>query len=100
MRNGISLGMFSGPQRARDRVREIEALGYIPLLREQSRDAEAFWVDLELESGAQPDLAMLEEPSGRILRLESRACVGDPAVESSAGDPSSPCPPTGPHSGR
>jgi cell division septation protein DedD len=69
----VSLGVFSeisGVSRRRDQVR---ALGMEPEVVDRTRRATVYWVDVTLGAGRTLDFDSLQ-PTGRIIRLEQRAC--------------------------
>lgn len=45
---GISLGLYSSPERARNRLREVRALGFDPTIREREEETARYWLNLPL----------------------------------------------------
>ena len=73
--NVLSLGVFSDYQRAQKRSDEVKALGLHPRIDDRKREASVWWIDVDLtEPGQLIDTSILQAGSGRILRLEMRAC--------------------------
>jgi hypothetical protein len=71
----ISLGLFTERQRALQRMDEVKALGFEPLMAERERSGTVYWIDVDVESPAKlPDAALLDGDGGRILRLEIQPC--------------------------
>ncbi len=71
----ISLGLFSERQRALQRMDEVKALGFEPLMAERERSGTVYWIDVDVEPPAKlPDAALLDGGGGRILRLEIEPC--------------------------
>ena len=71
----ISLGLFTERQRAMQRMDEVKALGFEPLMSERERSGTIYWIDVDVESPAKlPDAALLNGDGGRILRLEIEPC--------------------------
>lgn len=71
----ISLGLFSERQRALQRMDEVKALGFEPLMAERERSGTVYWIDVDVEPPARlPDAALLDGDGGRILRLEIESC--------------------------
>ena len=71
----ISLGLFSERQRALQRMDEVKALGFEPLMAERERSGTVYWIDVDVESPAKlPDAAKLNGDGSRILRLEIQPC--------------------------
>ena len=80
----ISLGLFTERQRALQRMDEVKALGFEPLMAERERSGTVYWIDVDVESPARlPDAAKLNGGVSRILRLEIQPC-GAAAGESHA----------------
>lgn len=78
----ISLGLFTERQRALQRMDEVKALGFEPLMAERERSGTVYWIDVDVEAPAKlPDAAQLVGDGGRILRLEIQPC--DAAASSS-----------------
>ena len=71
----ISLGLFTERQRALQRMDEVKALGFEPLMAERQRSGTVYWIDVDVEAPAKlPDAALLDDNGGRILRLEIQPC--------------------------
>lgn len=71
----ISLGLFTERQRAMQRMDEVKALGFEPLMSERERSGTVYWIDVDVESPAKlPDAALRDGDGGRILRLEIESC--------------------------
>lgn len=71
----ISLGLFTERHRALTRIDEVKALGLDPRLNARQRTGTVYWIDLDGEGDpGRLDLARLEGDTGRILRLEIKAC--------------------------
>ena len=71
----ISLGLFTERQRALQRMDEVKALGFEPLMAERERSGTVYWIDVDVEAPAKlPDAALLDGDGGRILRLEIQPC--------------------------
>ena len=71
----ISLGLFTERQRALQRMDEVKALGFEPLMAERERSGTVYWIDVDVELPAKlPDAALLGDDGGRILRLEIQPC--------------------------
>lgn len=45
---GISLGLYSSPERARNRLREVRSLGFDPTVREREEEVPRYWLNLPL----------------------------------------------------
>lgn len=45
---GISLGLYSSPERAHNRLREVRALGFDPTIRERQEEVPRYWLNLPL----------------------------------------------------
>lgn len=45
---GVSLGLYSSPERARNRLREVRALGFDPIIREREDEVARYWLNLPL----------------------------------------------------
>jgi hypothetical protein len=71
----ISLGLFTERRRALQRMDEVKALGFEPLMAERERNGTVYWIDVDVEAPAKlPDAALLDGDGGRILRLEIQPC--------------------------
>lgn len=51
---GISLGLYSSPERARNRLREVRALGFDPVIREREEETARYWLNLPLGINLSP----------------------------------------------
>lgn len=87
----ISLGLFTERRRALQRMDEVKALGFEPLMAERERSGTVYWIDVDVEAPAKlPDAALLDGDGGRILRLEIQPCdtaagAGRPAPDLAQG---------------
>ena len=71
----ISLGLFSEPKRAQSRVAQAQALGFNPGIADRKRSGNVFWIDIDLKpTDALLNPSDLKSESGRIVRLEVKAC--------------------------
>lgn len=71
----ISLGLFTERQRALQRMDEVKALGFEPLMAERERKGTVYWIDVDVKPPAKlPDAALQDGDGGRILRLEIQPC--------------------------
>jgi len=71
----ISLGLFSEPRRAQARVAQAQALGLNPAIADRKRTGDVYWVDIDLKpTDGLLNPADLQAESGRIVRLEVKAC--------------------------
>jgi len=71
----ISLGLFSEPRRAEARVAQAQALGLNPGIADRKRTGDVYWVDIDLKpTDGLLNPADLQGESGRIVRLEVKAC--------------------------
>ena len=71
----ISLGLFTERQRALQRMDEVKALGFEPLMAVRERSGTVYWIDVDVQAPAKlPDAALLDGDGGRILRLEIQPC--------------------------
>lgn len=71
----ISLGLFSDQKRAQARVAQAQALGFNPGIADRKRTGDVYWIDIDLkptDSVLKP--SDLESETGRIQRLEVKAC--------------------------
>jgi hypothetical protein len=68
---GVSLGLFTAPERAERRLDRVQALGFDPVIRERSETREAYWLIMPLGLPLPDSL-----PAG--LRLESAICSEAP----------------------
>jgi len=78
----ISLGLFSEPRRAQQRVTQVQSLGLNPGVADRNRSGDVYWVDIDLKpTDSLLNPADLQSETGRIVRLEVKAC---PVPESPA----------------
>ncbi len=71
----ISLGLYSEPRRAQARVAQAQALGLNPAIADRKRTGDVYWVDIDLKpTDGLLNPADLQAESGRIVRLEVKAC--------------------------
>ncbi len=71
----ISLGLYSEPRRAQARVTQVQALGLNPGIADRKRTGDVYWVDVDLKpTDGLFNPADLQGESGRIVRLEVKAC--------------------------
>ncbi|MGB6352973.1 MAG: hypothetical protein WBF21_03225 [Steroidobacteraceae bacterium] len=71
----ISLGLYSEPKRAQARVAQVQALGFNPGLADRKRTGNVYWIDIDLKpTDGLLNPADLQGESGRIVRLEVKAC--------------------------
>jgi hypothetical protein len=71
----LSLGLFSDSKRAQSRITQAQALGFNPGIADRKRTGDVYWVDIDLkptDSVLKP--TDLQADSGRIVRLEVKAC--------------------------
>lgn len=71
----ISLGLFSDPRRAQARVAQAQKYGVNPAVADRKRSGDVYWVDVDLKpTDGLLNPADLQGESGRIVRLEVKAC--------------------------
>jgi len=71
----ISLGLFSEPKRAQARVAQAQALSLNPAIADRKRNGNVYWIDVDLKpTDAMLNASDLQGDSGRIVRLEVKAC--------------------------
>jgi hypothetical protein len=71
----ISLGLFSENDRAQRRVAQAKSLNLKPVVADRKRTGNVFWVDLDLKAtDSMLNPSDLQSESGRIMRLEVKAC--------------------------
>jgi hypothetical protein len=76
----ISLGLYSDQRRAQSRVTQAQALGFNPTLADRKRPGNVYWIDVDLKpTDGLLNPADLQGETGRISRLEVRACPAAPA---------------------
>lgn len=71
----LSLGLFSDSKRAQSRISQAQALGFNPGIADRKRTGDVYWIDIDLkatDSVLKP--SDLQGESGRIVRLEVKAC--------------------------
>jgi hypothetical protein len=77
----VSLGLYNDSKRAETRVAQAQALGFNPGIADRKRSGDVYWIDIDLkptDSVLKPsDLPGGE--SGRIVRLEVKACPANGA---------------------
>jgi hypothetical protein len=74
----ISLGVYGDVKRAQFRIGQVQAAGFNAALADRKRSGNAYWVDVDLKpSDAALNPADYKSESGRVMRLEVKAC---PAV--------------------
>ncbi len=77
----ISLGMYSDPKRARNRVAQIKALGLNPGVADRKRTGNLYWIDVDLKAGnGAPNPADLKAEAGRNNSLEVKTCPSGAAA--------------------
>ena len=69
----ISLGIFSEIIRASRVSERAHELGFEATIADRVRDANVYWIDVNVAEGTRLDFERLQ-PQGRIIRLEQRAC--------------------------
>lgn len=78
--NTISLGLFRDPEAAERRSRQLEALGFSPLVRERVEQTRVYFLDLIEDPSAPVDWRVLVSPalkrSAQPLACPERAGVG------------------------
>lgn len=73
--NVLSLGVFSDYNRAERRANQVRALGLEPRIADRKREGSVYWIDVDLkEPGQVIDPSLLQADTGKIMRLEMRAC--------------------------
>jgi hypothetical protein len=78
----ISLGLYGESKRAQARVAQVQALGFNPGIADRKRAGNVYWIDIDLKpTDSLLNPADLQGGSGRIMRLEVKAC---PPVAGSA----------------
>jgi hypothetical protein len=71
----ISLGLYGESKRAQARVAQVQALGFNPGLADRKRTGSVYWIDIDLKpTDSLLNPADLQGQSGRIVRLEVKAC--------------------------
>jgi hypothetical protein len=71
----ISLGLYSEAKRAQARVAQAQALGFNPGIADRKRTGNVYWIDIDLKpTDSLLNPADLQGESGRIVRLEVKAC--------------------------
>lgn len=78
--NVISLGIFTEPPRAQRRAEEVRALGFTPSIADRTRRDTVYWIDIDLKpTDSMISPADIQGESGRIVRLEVKACPSNSA---------------------
>ena len=76
----ISLGLYSEQRRAQARISQVHALGLNPGIADRKRTGNVYWVDIDLKpTDGLLNPADLQGESGRITRLEVKACPASAA---------------------
>ena len=71
----ISLGLYGESKRAQARVAQVQALGFNPGIADRKRTGSVYWIDIDLKpTDSLLNPADLQGESGRIVRLEVKAC--------------------------
>jgi len=71
----ISLGLYGESKRAQARVAQAQALGFNPGIADRKRAGSVYWIDIDLKpTDSLLNPADLQGESGRIVRLEVKAC--------------------------
>jgi hypothetical protein len=71
----ISLGLYSEPKRAQARVAQVQGLGFNPGIADRKRNGNVYWIDIDLKpTDSLLNPSDLQGESGRIVRLEVKAC--------------------------
>src|ERR1700721_3383137 len=71
----ISLGLYGETKRAQTRVAQVQALGFNPGIADRKRTGNVYWIDIDLKpTDSLLNPADLQGESGRIVRLEVKAC--------------------------
>jgi hypothetical protein len=71
----ISLGLYGETKRAQTRVAQVQALGFNPGIADRKRSGNVYWIDIDLKpTDSLLNPADLQGDSGRIVRLEVKAC--------------------------
>ena len=71
----ISLGLYGETKRAQSRVAQVQALGFNPGIADRKRSGNVYWIDIDLKpTDSLLNPADLQGDSGRIVRLEVKAC--------------------------
>ena len=71
----ISLGLYGETKRAQTRVAQVQALGFNPGIADRKRTGSVYWIDIDLKpTDSLLNPADLQGESGRIVRLEVKAC--------------------------
>jgi hypothetical protein len=71
----ISLGLYGASKRAQARVAQVQALGFNPGIADRKRSGNVYWIDIDLKpTDSLLNPADLQGESGRIVRLEVKAC--------------------------
>ena len=71
----VSLGLFSEPKRAQARVSQAQALSLNPAVADRKRNGNVYWIDIDLKpTDAMLNPSDVQSESGRVMRLEVKAC--------------------------
>jgi hypothetical protein len=71
----ISLGLYGESKRGQARVAQVQALGFNPGIADRKRTGSVYWIDIDLKpTDNLLNPADLQGQSGRIVRLEVKAC--------------------------
>ena len=71
----ISLGLYGESKRAQTRVAQVQALEFNPGIADRKRSGNVYWIDIDLKpTDSLLNPADLQGDSGRIVRLEVKAC--------------------------
>ncbi len=73
VRNGVSLGLFSDRARAETRVATIRQHGYQPVVRDRSRTADVYWIDIVTADSI--ELQSFEFNPNRNISIEYDLCA-------------------------
>lgn len=77
----VSLGLFSESKRAQARVAQAQALGFNPGIADRKRTGNVYWIDIDLKpTDSVLNPADLQGETGRIVRLEVKACPSPAAA--------------------
>ena len=77
----ISLGLFSEPKRAQTRVAQAQAMQINPSIADRKRIGNVYWIDIDLKpTDSLLNPSDLQGESGRIVRLEVKACPSGAAT--------------------
>jgi hypothetical protein len=77
----VSLGLYNDSKRAETRIAQAQSLGFNPGIADRKRSGDVYWIDIDLkptDSVLKPSDLQSGE-SGRIVRLEVKACPANGA---------------------